>query len=382
MSAPASRPYIRSDEPRPAGRVAGRGVKAVGGYFRAPVAAMAAYVPGEQPRGQTYIKLNTNENPYPPSPAALAALRAAGDDRLRLYPDPSAADFRAAASETLGVPADWIVPTNGSDEGLALLARACLDPGDLLVAPTPSYLLYQVLAAMQGCRYEERPYLPNGDLPDDFARGARLAVAPNPNSPTGHFLPPERLLALARSGSGLFVADEAYADFAPANCLAVVRDCERLVVCRTFSKAYALAGLRLGFVVAQPVVADTLRKLKDSYNCDRLALAAGAAALRDQDYLKATLKKLAATRERLTESLRRWGFAAAPSHANFVWATSPRPARPLYEELKRRGVLVRYLLYPDVAGQAVEGLRITVGTDAEIDRLLAELGAILGTAGA
>ncbi|HVJ80830.1 MAG TPA: histidinol-phosphate transaminase, partial [Planctomycetia bacterium] len=326
------------------------------GYFRPAIEAMQGYAPGEQPQGGPIVKLNTNESQYPPSPRVKEAIARFESDRLRLYPDPLARRFREAAGKLCGVPSDWIVPVNGSDEALTLLTRACLDKDDLMVAPTPSYLLYRVLAAIQGCRFAERSYLKSGDLPDDFLAGAKLGFVPNPNSPTGHVISADRLLALAESAAGLLVVDEAYADFAESNCLASVARCERLVVCRTLSKSYALAGLRFGYVVAQPQVAETLRKIKDSYNTDAVSIAAATAAIEDADYLRITFARIKATRTRMERELAGLGFAVTPSQANFVWCRREASVRPIYESLKERGILVRHLRYDGYG----EGIRISI----------------------
>lgn len=335
-------------------------------YFRPNVERMKGYTPGEQPQLQGFIKLNTNENPYPPSPAVAEAIREFNMDRLRFYPDPVANRFREAASSVLGVPPDWIVACNGSDDALTILTRACMGPDDLMVAPTPSYPLYKVLADIQGCRYEQRPFAEDWTLSRDWTAGAKLAFLPNPNSPTGSYLPPRRILEMAESASALLVADEAYAEFAEENCVGLIQECERLVVTRTFSKAYGLAGIRFGFVVAQPVVSQTLLKVKDSYNCDAISIAAATAAISDQAYFREIRAKILATRQRMQQSFQKLGFDVLPSSANFVWIRREQPVFPIYEELKRRQILIRYLNYEGYG----DGLRISVGTDAEIDALL------------
>jgi histidinol-phosphate aminotransferase len=338
-------------------------------YFRPNIEALSGYVPGEQPQTSGFVKLNTNENPYPPSPKALEAIRRAASERLRLYPDPVATAFRNAASEALGVPADWIVACNGSDDALTILTRACLSSDDLLVAPTPSYGLYRVLADIQGCRFEQRDWTPGGGLSEDFCRGAKLAMVPNPNSPTGTMVRPEELLELARRSEGLLVVDEAYVDFADRSCVPLVAECERLVVTRSLSKSYALAGARFGFLVAQPHLAATFLKVKDSYNTDAVSIAAAAAAILDREHFEATRAKILATRRRLEGALADLGFDVTPSHANFVWARRKTPLEPVYRGLKDRNILVRYFRYE----RHGEGLRISVGTDSEIDQLLAAL---------
>ena len=338
-------------------------------YFRPAVEALSGYVPGEQPQERRFIKLNTNENPYPPSPKVVEAIRRAAGDRLRTYPDPLATEFRNAAGKVLGVPPEWIVACNGSDDALTMLIRACLDAGDTVAVPSPSYTLYEVLAKIQGCGYREHPFTDDWRLPADFADEARLCLIPNPNSPSGTSLPPEELLALAQSASCLVVADEAYADFADESCVPLTAECDRLVVTRSLSKSYGLAGLRFGFVVAQPVVIEALCKVKDSYNCDALALAGATAALEDQQFVRQTISKIRTTRQRLRLSLLELGFDVSASHANFVWARKSAPVEPIYRTLKERGILVRYLTYPSYG----EGLRISVGTDDETDQLLDEL---------
>jgi histidinol-phosphate aminotransferase len=337
-------------------------------YFQPHLDALVGYTPGEQPKRTDLVKLNTNECPYPPSPAVVEAIERKARERLNRYPDPLATEFRNAAAETFGVDPDWVVPFNGSDEALMLLVRATCGADGVVVSPPPTYLLYRVLPAIHGCRFVERPYQKDGTLPDDFCKDARIAFVANPNSPTGMALPPSRLLELAEGSDGLLVVDEAYADFADAHCIPVVEKCERLVVSRTMSKAYALAGVRFGFVVCQPVVAKLLRAMKDSYNCDALSIAAAAAAVRDQEWLKENVRRIKETRRRLERDLPPLGFRVTPSSANFVWAQRDEPVKPIYERLKERGILIRYLDY----GPFGEGLRISVGTDAEIDRLFDE----------
>ncbi len=345
--------------------------------LRTVIREMAGYVPGEQPREGSVLKLNTNENPYPPSPRVLEALREAlTGDRLRRYPDPLATHFRRTAGRVLGLDPDGILAGNGSDDVLTILTRAFVPERGLVVSPTPSYLLYQTLAALQGAHFNTVPYEPDGSLPDSwpFPR-AHLTFLASPNSPTGTTVPLPQMERLLGSLDGPLVVDEAYADFASGDALDLVRGGEgKVVITRSFSKSYSLAGIRLGFAVADPSLIGHLLKVKDSYNCDVLSLVAGAAALEDQDYFRSTREKILATRARLESALGALGFLVQPSEANFVWARrADRPVKPLYEELKRRHILVRYMNYTDHG----DGLRITVGTDAEIDRLLDELQAIL-----
>jgi histidinol-phosphate aminotransferase len=340
--------------------------------MRPNILRMAGYTPGEQPRGGDVIKLNTNESPYPPSPRVFEAIRAAlTGDRLRKYPDPLGRDFRETAGRVLGVDPEGILIGNGSDDILTILTRACVPEGGVMAAPTPSYILYGTLAEIQAARLVQVPFQPDWSLPHPWpATEAHLTLLANPNSPSGTCVDAagiERLIA-ALDGRPL-VLDEAYADFAETNGLGFVGR-PGVVVSRTLSKSYALAGIRFGFAIADPAFVRELVKVKDSYNCDVLSLAAAQAALEDQEYLRATVAKMRATRNRLAKAMQELGFAVTPSEANFVWCRrEANPVKPLYEGLKERRILVRYMNY---AGYG-DGLRVSVGTDAEIDRLLEEL---------
>ncbi|MBY0523702.1 MAG: histidinol-phosphate transaminase [Gemmataceae bacterium] len=342
--------------------------------LRPNIRAMAGYTPGEQPRDGAFVKLNTNENPYPPSPRVLDALREAiTAERLRKYPDPMGTAFRQVAGRVLGIDPESILIGNGSDDILTIITRAFVPEGGLIVSPTPSYILYQSLAEIQGARFQTVPYTADWQLPTPWpVRTANLSFVANPNSPSGTIIDSTSLERLAEEIAGPLVVDEAYVDFADSHCLGLAR--RNAIVTRSLSKSAALAGIRFGYAVADPAVVRELVKVKDSYNCDALSLAAAAAAVEDQDYLRSTRARIIATRGRLAESLQKLGFDVTPSQANFVWARrSDRPVKPLYEELKRRMILVRYMNY---AGHG-DGLRVTVGTDAEIDRFLDELGRLL-----
>jgi histidinol-phosphate aminotransferase len=263
---------------------------------------------------------------------------------------------------------------NGSDDVLTIVTRAFVPEGGLVVSPTPSYLLYHTLAELQGARFQTVPFTADWRLPHPWPlRDAHLTFLANPNSPSGTRVPAGELERLAGELSGPLVVDEAYVDFADGHALHLAR-LPNVIVSRTLSKSYSLAGIRFGYALGRPEVIRELGKVKDSYNCDALSLAAAAAALEDQEYLHATRGKILATRERLRAALCQLGFAVCPSEANFVWCRrTDRPVRPLYEELKRRQVLVRYMVYEGYG----DGLRISVGTDAEIDRLLEELRTLL-----
>ncbi len=345
-------------------------------HLRPAIREMAGYAPGEQPRTDDFIKLNTNENPYPPSPRVLEAIRsAASGDTLRKYPDPSGKAFRETAARVLNVDPDGILIGNGSDDLLTIVTRAFVPEGGCVASPVPSYVLYPSLAQIQGARFEGVPFSETWGLPDPWPlRGrANLVFLTNPNSPSGTFVAAEQVGRWARSLDAPLILDEAYVDFAESNGLELVGQFP-VIVLRTLSKSYGLAGLRIGFAVAEPSIIAELNKVKDSYNCDALSLAGAQAALEDQGFMRETRARILTTRGRLTQIMRGFGFSVSASQSNFVWCRWPdRPVKPIYEELKARRILVRYMNY---AGYG-DGLRISVGTDAEIDRLAQELGNLI-----
>ena len=339
--------------------------------FRPALARMMAYSPGEQPPPGKYIKLNTNENPYPPPPAVVDAIRVAAGGPLNRYPDPMATAFRRAAAERLNLPGpEWVLAGNGSDEILTLLVRGFVGEGQKLRLPYPSYVLYRTLADIQGAAWEQVAFDDDWSLPAAFGKSdkdLRLVLLPNPNSPSGTVVSPNRVSQLADSLDCPLIVDEAYADFAEDNCLDLVQQNQRIMVTRTLSKSYGLAGIRFGFLVAQPDVIAELAKIKDSYNCDGLSIAAATAAMGCGDWLRDVQEKMNATRSRLAERLGDLGFKVVPSHANFVWCQHPNGKhQQLYEFLKKNQILVRYMQFPDWG----DGLRISVGTDEQIDACL------------
>lgn len=346
--------------------------------FREAIQQMTGYQPGEQPRREKVIKLNTNENPYPPSPKVVEAIAQRAASGLQKYPDPMATAFRERAAEVLAadlppITPEWILCGNGSDDLLTILTRAFVGEGDRLRYPNPSYVLYKTLAEIQGAEHDVVDFEHDWTLPAAFAESAdrlRLAFLANPNSPSGTLVPPELIAETAATLSCPLVVDEAYGDFADANCLSLVADNEQVIVLRTLSKSYALAGLRFGFCVAQPQIIEQLAKVKDSYNCDALSIAAATAAIDDQAWLIDKRATILATRSRMTRELRAKGFDVTESQSNFVWCTAAdRDLKKLYEDLKAMGVLVRYMSYPAWP----EGIRITVGSDAQVDACLALL---------
>ena len=351
-------------------------------YFRSNIAAITGYVPGEQPQGNKLIKLNTNENPYPSSPKVRAAIGHAVQAGLQKYPDPLATAFRQQLCELLkddvpGIGPDWILCGNGSDDILTIVTRALVDAGDAVRYPNPSYVLYKTLAEIQGAECDVVNFEPNWSLGSGFTAPhdrLRLAYLANPNSPSGTVVPSSEVAHIADTLPCPLLVDEAYADFAETNCLSQVAKNEKVMVSRTLSKSYALAGLRFGFLIAQPQLIEQFAKVKDSYNCDALAIAGATAAIGDHQWLEQTRSAILATRRRLTDELTKLGFACVESQANFVWCRHPQyAAESLYGQLKAGGVLVRYMSYPGWD----DGLRVTVGTDEQIDAFLAILADLL-----
>jgi histidinol-phosphate aminotransferase len=342
-------------------------------FFRPNIAAMQGYTPGEQPRpGTGVIKLNTNENPYPPSPTAMEILHNLNSEWLRRYPNPYAQDFRLAISEVLEVPVDWVIVGNGSDELLNVIIRACAGEGRPVVYPTPTYVLYRTLAEIQPAPVKEIPYGENNRLPlqELIAADGAVTFIASPNSPSGHVVPYPELRQLASAISGVLVVDEAYVDFADASALDLVREFPNVISCRTLSKGYSLAGLRLGFGIASPELLKGLFKVKDSYNVDAVACLVGAAAMLDQSYKHACIQRIKGSRAELAIALKDLGFYVPDSQANFLLVTPPRGnAEEIYLRLKERGILVRYFNQPGLADK----LRITIGTSEQHQHLLTEL---------
>ena len=343
-------------------------------YFRAAVDATTGYIPGEQPKPETkIIKLNTNENPYPPSPRAMEVLHKLDSEWLRRYPDPYAQDFCLAVSEVLAIPTDWIIVSNGSDELLNVIIRACAEGSDRpVVYPIPTYVLYRTLTTLQPAEAIEINYPQDFQLPIDrlvAAKGAVTFIA-SPNSPSGHIVPLDDLRELAKRLSGVLVIDEAYVDFAEYSALTLVKEFDNVIILRTMSKGYSLAGLRMGFGIANPQLLSGLFKVKDSYNIDAIATLVGAAAMRDRVYKNECAEKIKQSRAKLAIDLKNLGFTVLPSQGNFLLVTPPTGnAESLYLKLKEQGILVRYFKQPGLEDK----LRITVGTEQQNQTLLEAL---------
>lgn len=339
-------------------------------FVRPAIERMQGYVPGEQPQRGGYVKLNTNENPYPPSPSIAEAV-AAEAGRLALYPEPSSRVLREAVADLYGCRPSQVMAANGSDEMLRIVCQACVREGDVVVSFRPTYTLYATLSDIQGGVHREIPWAEGFRLPElTGLADAKIVFVPNPNAPSGTLLGDGDIARLCRATAGLVVIDEAYADFAGTTAIGLLDAHPNLVVTRTLSKSYSLAGLRVGFGFASEALLDELAKVRDSYNLDRLAQAAATAAIRDQAHMRANTAKVVDTRDRLSIALEELDAHVYPSAANFVLARfRPNEARTLYERLKARKILVRYFAHSGLE----DCLRITVGTDSEIDALLVAL---------
>jgi len=347
--------------------------------LRASITSITGYVPGRQPAGEGWIKLNTNESPAV-SPRVLAAIRDAVDEGVRLYPDPLCTHLRERLAARHGVDPRQVIVGNGSDDVLNLLVRVTAGPGDRLVAATPSYSLYPVLAAIQGCEMVAIPLGGDFSLPVRqlaAARGAATFVA-SPNNPAGTHYGEDELRWLAERTNCL-VIDEAYVEFADADRMALVHEFDNVCVTRSFSKAFGLAGLRIGYAVGPTELIDALYTVKDSYNVSRLAQAAGVAALDDLAWAEAHWAAIRQRREAFAAALRgQLGLHVYPSQANFVLVdTAPWDAAALQAALEARRILVRR--FTDDA-RIANALRISIGSQAEVqavtDALRAEVAAL------
>ncbi|MBI2425653.1 MAG: histidinol-phosphate transaminase [Candidatus Hydrogenedentes bacterium] len=349
-------------------------------FVREILKDVEGYTPGEQPQGSNLIKLNTNENPYPPAPGVLEALRNLSADALRKYPDPLSVAFRRACAQRYGAPDEsWIFAGNGMDELLAMVLRTFVDPGDTVVATYPTYSLYEILCVLHGAKLH---YV---DLDDDFqltpdfmSASGRLCFLTRPNAPTGVAAPREAVADFCARFQGIVVIDEAYADFAADTCMDFPDRFDNVIVMRTFSKSFSLAGMRVGTMKAQPQLVREFLKTKDSYNMNAASQAAALAAITDYDHMLASVAKVCATRQRLREALVARGFRVPESQSNFLlahWNGTPS-AKDIFQALSAQQIFVRYFS----ARRLENALRITIGTDAECDALLAAIDGILGAA--
>lgn len=344
-------------------------------FWSSRIRELTPYTPGEQPKNRTFIKLNTNENPYPPSPKAVAAIQAAAGEQLRLYPDPEGSELIRALSRRTGLGEDQIFVGNGSDEVLSFAFQAFFDPGSTIVFPDITYSFYPVYANLFGIRCRTIPLRADFTLPvEEFLGGNDGVVIANPNAPTGMELGQAGLRRILEGNPDhVVLVDEAYVDFGGISALPLLGEYPNLLVVQTASKSRALAGLRVGYAFGSADLIAGLNCVKNSinsYTLDRLAIAGAAASVEDEDYFQMRRSQVIATRERTMRRLRELGFIVLPSQANFIFVSHPTvAAQQLFAGLRERGILVRYFAQPRVE----QFLRISIGTDADMVALTAAL---------
>jgi len=336
--------------------------------FRSAILNMQGYVPGFQPKEGGFIKLNTNENPYPPSQTVFEVLKKSFDASLRLYPDPMSDLLRKEIADMFRISKEWIMVGNGSDELLNIAVRAILEKNDKLFITDPTYILYEVLAAMQEAKIIRCRLDKNFDFPQEIdTQDAKLVMISNPNTPTGKVFERKTIEALCRKTKGFVLLDEAYVDFSKENSMNLVKKYKNVIVTRSFSKSYALAGLRIGYLVARPEVIEEFMKLKDSYNVNRLSQAAALAAIKDRVWFRATLSRIIRDREMFSAELEKLDFEVIPSDANFIFVKHPKvKALDLYKKLYAEKILVRHFNRERLK----EYLRISIGTHQEMIQVL------------
>jgi len=350
-------------------------------FERKNIEKMQGYAPGEQTGVSNTIKLNTNENPYPPSPQVSEALAAVDVAALRRYPSPMADTFREAASRLHNIAIDQIIPTNGGDELLRLVLTTYVEPEDTIAVCKPSYSLYPVLADIQGCNFFEISLNDDWSMPGDFLDqlnncGAKLLILVNPNAPTGALLSTEYLAKIADNFSGLLLIDEAYVDFVdPAlnhDSISLIRSHDNILILRTLSKAYSLAGLRFGYGLgAKSLIEPMMLKTRDSYNTDHIAQSLASAALNSSKYAQENCERIRLNRDQLSADLREFGLDSPQSQSNFILCQVPPSigANKLYQQLKQRDILVRYFDQDRLRDK----LRISIGSSEENAALIAAL---------
>lgn len=341
-------------------------------YWSAITENIRPYVPGEQPKDRKYIKLNTNENPYPPSPEVIKAIKQAANETLRLYPDPAGDDLRATLARYYEVKKEQVFVGNGSDEILAFSFPAFFTPGKPVLYPDITYSFYPVYCNLFHIDYELVPLDEEFTVPADafYKKNGGIVLA-NPNAPTGKCMPLHSIRSiLERNPDSVVIIDEAYIDFGGESAVAMIKEYPNLLVIQTLSKSRSLAGLRVGFALGHEDLIEGLRRIKDSmnsYTLDRLALAGAQEAIKDESYFRQTTKKIIALREKTSEELRRLGFKVIPSCANFIFISHQRcPAGELFQQLRGKGVLVRYFNLPRIDNY----LRVTIGSDEEMSSFL------------
>ncbi|BBI33751.1 histidinol-phosphate transaminase [Cohnella abietis] len=344
-------------------------------YWSELTASLVPYVPGEQPKDKQYIKLNTNENPYPPSPKVIAAIQDATNDDLRLYPDPTCDKLRETLAHYYGLSKEHIFVGNGSDEILAFAFPAFFSASKPILFPDVTYTFYPVYAKLYGLNYEMIPTDDQFNIEaGHYCKPNGGIIIPNPNAPTAKFIVLDSLVQILNHNQDqVVIVDEAYIDFGGQSAVSLISEYPNLLVVQTLSKSRSLAGLRVGMAMGHPDLIDGLNRIKNSFNSytlDRLAIAGAIAAIEDQSYFEMTNRKIIETRDRTTESLKQLGYQVIESKANFLFVSHPQQsAEVIFNELKLRGILVRYFNKPRID----QYLRISIGTDEEMDTLVAVL---------
>ena len=345
------------------------------GFLKHALRDYTPYVPGEQPPdGEGWVKLNTNESPLPPSPRVIEAIKAAANETLRLYPSPTAAPAREAIAKHLGLRPKQVTLGNGGDDLIEMCFRAFAGAGDRVAYVTPTYPLFEPL-----CRVHEAvpaPF-PTGEewsWSEEFVVDpAPLKLIVNPNSPTGHWTGPAEVERAVEQSPGMVVIDEAYVDFAQMNVAGFLPRYQNMLILRTLSKSYALAGMRIGYAIGNPDAIAALDAVKDSYNLDRLAIAAAVAAIEDETHHRLIVDEVVRNRSELSKALTGLEFEVVPSATNFLFVKPPRPAAEVVSALRERRILVRHYDRDPIAGW----IRITIGTREQHAQLLAALKEIL-----
>ncbi|WP_026156547.1 MULTISPECIES: histidinol-phosphate transaminase [unclassified Dehalobacter] len=344
-------------------------------YWSKIAAGQKPYVPGEQPKDKKYIKLNTNECPYTPSPLVLEAIKEAANEKLKLYPDPGGEDLRQAVAEYYGLKKEWVFVGNGSDEILAFAFMAFFDPGRTILFPDVTYSFYPVYANLFQLDYRLVPLREEFSLyPPDFYGSEGGVIFPNPNAPTGNYVTPEMIeKILIHNMDKVVIVDEAYIDFGGETAIPLIEKYPNLLVIQTLSKSRSLAGLRVGFALGQDELMEGLSRIKNSFNSytlDRLSMAGAIAAMKDESYFQVTRQKVMQTRERIVPVLRQMGWQVIPSQANFIFISHPvLKAEEVFTALRQQGILVRYFRQPKIDNY----LRVSIGSDEEMDSLLQAL---------
>jgi histidinol-phosphate aminotransferase len=346
-------------------------------FLKKALRGFEPYIPGEQPAdGEEWVKLNTNESPLPPSPNVIEAIKAATGDSLRLYPSPTGAPARSAIAAHLDLDPSQVALGNGGDELIEMCFRAFAGKGDRVAYPTPTYSLFEPLCRIHEAVSAPHPSAEGWAWTEGLAEDhAQLKFLVNPNSPTGTWSAEIAVEDVVARSRGVVVLDEAYVDFAPESCIGLLEKHRNLLILRTLSKSYALAGMRIGYALGDPEVIANLDAVKDSYNLDRLAIVAAVAAMRDQDHHWKIVDYVVAERAWLAEQLRESRFEVAPSAANFVFVEPPpgSTAAAVADALRERQILIRHYDREPIAGW----LRITIGTRDQHERLLGALKEIL-----